>query len=381
MQLGKMKGVDSLLGEILVFLFFPLALIIDKCLRYLPFHRNQICILKMLGGGSLLIAYPALLGIRKRYPDKKIVLICTKEVKVYASLLNVFDDIFLINTGSFFELFFSSVVCLRRALFSQFFLNFEIHSKLCTIFTLATMSMVRVGLYMTWNKWQRSYINTPVYFNPHTPIYVGYEQMAVQIGAVPFSWNRVVEAFDSANPKRNIGSKKFNSVALAPYCSPLYRERQFSDIQWVKVLNNSLLDNETEIVILGSSNDLTKSLELELVLAKAFPGRAINNMVGKTSLDVVVSELRSVNRLFTIDSGINHLARLASVPTICFWGPSDPYHRLKDINHTIERHEYRKISCSPCVHHIDTPPCYGDNLCMKIHVERDTCTEPLWRIR
>jgi ADP-heptose:LPS heptosyltransferase len=85
-------------------------------------------------------------------------------------------------------------------------------------------------------------------------------------------------------------------------------------------------------------------------------------------LTEVVGILRSVDQLVTIDSGVNHIARLLALEITSFWGPTDPETRLLQMPGLKERVVYNKIFCAPCVHHIDFAPCLGNNICMKQHL-------------
>ena len=66
-----------------------------------------------------------------------------------------------------------------------------------------------------------------------------------------------------------------------------------------------------------------------------------------------------------IDSGLLHLARIAGLRCVSFWGPTDPATRLRDTWGIEESIHYRKIACSPCVHTTQEPPCRGDNRCIQ----------------
>lgn len=383
MNLSQLKGWDNILGEILIYLFAPFAFLANKIIGSFIPSKNSICILKMLGGGSLLIAYPALLGIRNKYKTKCFILICTKEVKVYASLMGIFDEIYIIETQSIFALISSALKALKGALRSHFFLNIEMHSKLCAIYSLSSLSKERFGLFQSWNKWQKNYINNPIFYNSHSPIFVGYDQLAKKINAEPYDWELASKNFQESNGfiPISISDPTFLRVALAPFCSPLYREREFSAQEWVPILAKHLPINCKELVIMGGYSDIARATIVNELIESMFPSISIVNKVGMTTLGEVINEFQTIDKLITIDSGINHIARLLNIPVISFWGPSDPRLRLKNINKSNDNHFYHKISCSPCVHLIDHPPCNGDNICMKIHHQELSSRNPLWEIK
>ena len=126
---------------------------------------------------------------------------------------------------------------------------------------------------------------------------------------------------------------------------------------------------------------MAESILLEDAIKKSFEFCIVKNMTGKTKLSDLVDEFGFITQMITIDSGINHLGRLLGVPIVSYWGPSDPSLRLNQVDASIETNLYQKISCSPCVHLIDNPPCSGNNLCMKIHLDSRVEISPIWKVQ
>ena len=140
--------------------------------------------------------------------------------------------------------------------------------------------------------------------------------------------------------------------------------------EWVEVFRRRFgredPGRKIEIRLMGGRGDQADVDQLSDVIRMAFPGVIIANNAGKTSLAESVRGLAEVDELICIDSALLHFARLLGVPTISFWGPTDPASRLRvsDLNH--DEIHYRKLPCSPCVHVAQEPPCQGDNVCMRI---------------
>ena len=61
---------------------------------------DEVVWVKMLGGGSLVLAMPMLLGLRRAHPNVRMVLVTTPAVKPFAELLGVFDEYRVIDTSS-----------------------------------------------------------------------------------------------------------------------------------------------------------------------------------------------------------------------------------------------------------------------------------------
>ena len=90
-----------------------------------------------------------------------------------------------------------------------------------------------------------------------------------------------------------------------------------------------------------------------------------------------------MEKFYSIDSGLLHIARLVGVETVSFWGPTDPATLLlPKLDGVTEEVNYSRIACSPCVHLTEIPPCRGNNICMRAHLDRTLAEEPpIWVIR
>jgi len=82
-------------------------------------------------------------------------------------------------------------------------------------------------------------------------------------------------------------------------------------------------------------------------------------------LTVFLGVLERADCFLTNDSGPMHMAFDFRVPTVALFGPASPvqFACYADPASTIVL--YEPVLCSPCVHHVDSPPCNGNNQCMK----------------
>src|SRR5205807_7544674 len=86
MTVADKQRVDRIFGPWLIVLLRPLAQLAGKLLGrdHSSAPRGEIVFIKLLGGGSLLIALPALLGVRRRYPNLSLTLVCGSPVAPFA---------------------------------------------------------------------------------------------------------------------------------------------------------------------------------------------------------------------------------------------------------------------------------------------------------
>ncbi len=371
MTLAGLKQIDRTLGHLLIFLFRPLAILLGALLRrdHELTVKRHLVILKMLGGGSLIVALPALLAIHNKLPGVKMTLVCSKSVKVYADLMHIFDEIVLVETHSIPSGVLSGLRAILRSWRADCIIDLEVHSKLSTVFCLLTCARNRVGYFMETNRWRLGLGTHFLFLNVNSLIATGYNQLATMFGT-EVDIGKTVDWFRSENAfEWNHQVYKFDKVlALAPFCSELGKEREFTAQEWSHLLQEKIGTVGVSLLILGDSSRVSVSEEFERVLAERLENCEVVNLVGKTSLKELGGILSGVDELVTIDSGVNHIARLIGPRVTSYWGPTDPGMRLLPIPGLQESVFYKKIFCSPCVHHIDSAPCCGNNICMKQHV-------------
>ncbi len=370
MSIDKLRKLDFWLGSILIVILRPASIALGTLLRrnHDMIVKNHLVVMKIKGGGSLLLALPALLSLRKKYPDKKFTLITSAEVKPFADLMGVFDEVVLVNTTRLLPFLFTSLKAVHKSWRADAFINFEIHSKLTTVFSCLSCARNRIGFYHETNSWQRDVITHLFFYNITSPVYVNYNQVAIALGAAIISYKEVSQYFAQRNYTGKIDARLPNgNVVLAPFCSDLGKEREFSSADWGAILLGKYGNGLNELIILGGSGDKTRAETLANVLQNTLPHTTIINKAGQTTLYESVEIICGASEFLTIDSGLNHIARLmgGGLKICSFWGPTDPTTRLAPFPDITETVVYEKLFCSPCVHVVSVPPCKGNNICMK----------------
>src|SRR5579885_2156806 len=116
MDVRTQRKVDNYVGRLGIAVLRPLAMLLGLVLR--RDHRltvgKEIVWVKMLGGGSLLLAMPTLLGFRRAHPEARMVLITTPAVKPFAELIGVFDEYRIIDNRGAFRILWTALVALLR---------------------------------------------------------------------------------------------------------------------------------------------------------------------------------------------------------------------------------------------------------------------------
>ncbi|MBI3542657.1 MAG: hypothetical protein HY075_05215 [Deltaproteobacteria bacterium] len=383
MKLEAQKIIDRVVGGTMLVVLKPFVVALGFVLR--RDHElkpgRDITVLKMLGGGSLVIALPALLGLRKKYPDARLRLVTTGGIVPFAETLGVFDEIVAIEQGSLFSLAWSGARALARAFRSDTFLDLEVYSKLTTVFSVLTCSRNRLGFYLESVVWRRPIHTHLIFFNRSAPVHLFYERMTGLLGAQLASHEDcralVLEQVRDRAPAlvREPGQRR---IALGTGCSLLSRERMFTAEEWLEVFRRRVKADRTlleaQFLFLGGKEDAPLAERILSLLRIEWPGIRIVNLCGRLKLRESIAAVAAAGEFWGIDSSLLHYARLFGLYTVSYWGPTSPEALLKPYGLKEEVH-YRKIPCSPCVHVAEFPPCAGRNVCMTSHLREFTDDE------
>ncbi len=384
MNLKFLRKLDRWVGPSLLHILGPTLRVLQSVFPSIASPplaqlRGHIVCLKLKGGGSLLIAYPALLGIRQAAPQAKMTLICTLETKVYAELLGIFDDYCLIDDHSAITLARSSAQALQRCNRAFLFIDLEINSVLASVFSILTMATRRIGLVKAEELYRAAAYTDAIALNTHAPIYVYYDQIAQLLKCRPAT---ITECRDKMRivPRASSNDGQAGTLGLTPFTSEFAPERMMPAEVWGKLMLRDLPPTTRTIRIFGSQKNQPRAILLMAELVKLLPGIEIINLCGLHSLTETLHEIAKCDMIWSTDSGLLHIVRLLGIPCRSFWGPTNPAQRLRPIDNLIETTAYLNFVCSPCVHLADGPPCKGDNRCMKAMADPLPNIFPLWRI-
>ena len=156
-------------------------------------------------------------------------------------------------------------------------------------------------------------------------------------------------------------------IGVSPCCSDLAQERMLVTDEWTAILKDLVLRSPAPVRIhfFGAPADAAYIRRVIEPLAQRVPHVACEIHAGVLSLRESVESMGWLDEFWCIDSGLLHYARLLGIPTVSFWGPSDPQTRLRPGLSSRDVVHYAHVPCSPCVHLCAEPPCGGNNVCMR----------------
>lgn len=368
MKVQAKQVIDGLLGSFLVFLNLliarPLGILLrrDHTLRKDP---DSIIVIKMLGLGSLLLASDALVSLKKRYPKAKLILICGKGVAPGITPIKLFDEVWATDDKNFFVLAKSSLQILIKTWQqkNKWVVDFEVYSKLTTIYSLWTFALNRFG-YQLQKVHFRNFLNTHnAYFNQFSLVQDNYKNLVRLMGVEEFTEFTI--PIENGKGREFEADKKY--IAINNTCSDLSYMRKMPLDILAAVCTLIIEKTPYNIALTGAPSDQKENqdfLEQHLATHK----NRVRNIAGELSIAQYYEFLHNDGvMMLTVDSAPLYIALKTGLPTVSVWGPTDPEHRFtKDTwDSTRLKVHYLAAHCSPCLHHTKVLPCGGDNFCMK----------------
>jgi ADP-heptose:LPS heptosyltransferase len=367
MDVRAQRKFDNYVGRFGIALLRPLAMLLGALLR--RDHRisagKEIVWVKMLGGGSLLLAFPALLGIRRAYPNTKMVLITTPGVRPFAELTGVFDEYRIIDNRGVFALMWSALRVMFTTFRADCIIDLEVHSRLTTVFTTLTMARNRVSFWLEDIFWRKGLASHLIFFNRSSGSFHFYDRIADLFDVKISSREECRDAMLAACGAEAVPKIVEEQVAIGFACSELGRERMLSPEQWAIVFRDNLKSHHRRFLFLGGPADRVEGDAIIAALRPTYPQLEFQNTCGELELNASVREVFASVEFWGIDSSLVHIARIAGRKCVSYWGPTEPATRLRTDWAIEETTHYHKIACSPCVHTSEEPPCGGDNRCIQ----------------
>jgi len=256
-------------------------------------------------------------------------------------------------------------VLTRIARSADHVIDLEVHSRLTTLLSVASLARNRIGFVNEIVFWRRAFYTHATYFDNHGPVYAFYDLLVTWFGIGSLNVHRFNEEY-----RRSIRNETLPPALALPLrfytighaCSDFGKERQLLPTEWRRVLQ-PLTNAGFAFVFLGGPGDDALAQTIIAEIGGGF------SLCGRLSIGQSAKVIALSAGFIGIDSLLVHLARALGVPTVSVWGPTDPVTRLRPYG-IAERAVFTKITCSPCIHVNETPPCRGRRECMVEAVNR-----------
>ncbi len=368
MNLTIKKIIDFYLGGFFILVLRPVTILMGRFLRrnHDPLPRGDITVIKMLGGGSLVIGAAALLAIKKSYPQYKLRIITTPGIVPFAKSLGIFDEILVIQDKSFVTLVTSSLSIIKKLFKTDTIIDYEVYSRLTTIFALVTCARNRIGFYRESVEARKNFSTHIVYFNLYYGSWYFYEEISRLIGCVIPSDKEVRDYFLKFQDIEKGGTHTNTRIGIGHGCSDLSHERMLSPSEWRKLAEKNLkMGTGYEFHFYGVKTDGVLAAEIIRELKNLPFEMSYHDHCGEFNLNGSVKHMMTMDWFWAIDSSLLHYSRLMGIKTLSVFGPTSPQSLIKKLSYLDEIIMYEQIPCSPCVHVTEDPPCEGHNVCIQ----------------
>jgi len=371
--------IDNLIGLPILFLLNFLARILGFFLQINhSFNKkpNYLIVSKFLGLGSIIQSSPMLQTLKRNYPNSKLVFITSKANILILKHYPFVDEIIVLNDKNIFTTLISTIQILPKLLKmrNSFYFDLEIYSNFSAILNTLSFSRNRIGFYRKDSNVRMGIYTHMMYFNNRVPISEVYLQMARLSGCteiISSLYKFEIDENDTKNAQQKLNINDSNSIIIInPNASDLRIERRWETQNFVDLISKLKTKfPEKTYILIGSKSE--KSY-VDLIFNSIENKQNLINSAGKISLNELIAIINKADLIITNDTGPMHISFALNKKTIAFFGPTHP-NQYGNENAICF---YKNVYCSPCVHEFLTPPCKGNNICVKnILVEEvfETC--------
>lgn len=389
MDVDTLRSLDRYLGIPLCWTF-SLGRRVVRLVRkkYSLPPLQKVLVIKLSEMGSTVLAYPALMELKKRCPETELFFLVFKN---NVSIIEVLDltpaaNIITVDIESVGSLLRSGFGALRRLLRERIdtTIDMDFFSRLTALVSFVVCRGNRVGhdRYTTEGLYRGNLLTHRVAYSPHVHTRVAYMSLIRTLFERPddepyyrghidpkdLTLPRYVPAAEDVQRVRSkleatglTNSDKHPLILINPNSSDIFPLRRWP-IDYFAQLCQKLLTGMPScwLVITGVASEC---VDAHYILERTQNPHCID-FTGKTNFRELLALYSIASLMVTNDSGPAHFASLLRLPTVVLFGPETP--RLYSPMGTMHKDLYADFACSPCVsvYNAKKSPCQ-DNRCLQ----------------
>ena len=332
---------------------------------------RTIVISKYLGMGSIIQATPLIRSIRGAFPEARLIFVTGHSCRRLVERLEHVDRIITVDDRGLFRVIRTSIRTLAELIWSRpdLYFDLELYSAYSCVMSLLSLSRNRIGFYRESAQHKRGSYTHLMYFNTRNPIRHVYLQLGRTVGCRPVEADRLgpIRIDDQDRNEvtaklQPLGIKARGYFVINPNASDLMIERRWPVNRFAELIERLLDQLDFHIILIGSPGERPFVTGLASQVRGDTRGRLVN-LAGELSMGGLLAFLEQARCLITNDTGPMHMGWALQVPSVSLFGPVDPQHYgwqgpgVEILS--------KPVYCSPCLHHVDLPPCNGNNVCMQ----------------
>lgn len=326
---------------------------------------KTVAIFKYKGLGSIIQSTVILQNIRKTYPQAKLIYVSTKQNQGLLSQIKIIDETLLLDDSHIWSLLRRIVpfLFLLRSKKIDLAFDLELYSNFSSLILGLSGARHRLGFYYSGKKPSQGIYTQIQFFNQNTDVTKVYNDLFAQTShnpdiksLYPFALNQA----DIQNTLTQYGLQQGCYICVNVNASDLRIERRWPSTYFVAFINQFMQEYpHFSIVLIGTKQEHAYTTSVQ---NQTDAPEKLLVLAGKTSIPSLLHILKGSKLLLTNDTGPMHMSAALKTPCVALFGPCHPVQYQSQIVGEIL---YQQMPCSPCVHLSVTPPCKGDNQCMK----------------
>lgn len=337
--------------------------------------------------GSAIIAYPAIMRLKKLNPEMEIYFLIFKRNQESVQITGCIDaDKILTIRDTSLTAFFLDFMKLFIFSWKKYDLciDFELFSRCTALLGFFSGARYQAGFskYYTEGLYRGNFLTHEVTYNPYEHMSKNFlsiiEALAANRAQVPFPENINLEpgslpkkqSIQELNKKltdklkgiyRDFTKTGTEIIIVNPIAGKYLPIRSWPLENYTELIKKILRDKDSIVILTGMKSDIPAG---EKICSALNDPRCINFMGQTASLEELVELFNMGAVLITNDSGAAHFACLTDINIMTFFGPETPvlYGPLSARSKVL----YSRFHCSPCLsafNHRQTP--CKDNTCLK----------------
>jgi ADP-heptose:LPS heptosyltransferase len=367
---------DRIIAVPAAFLFNGITRLLGMLLRrdhtITSSNVNRIVVAKLLGMGSILQATPLLKALRLRYPKAKLTFVTMRSNQELLLRLSCVDEVLVLDDRSVLTMAGTTLrtIATLIRMRADLFFDLEVYSGFASLLALFAVTRNRLGFYRHSTAFKKGIYTHLVYFNTRMPVRQLYLQLG-RVAGIPAGQSEITGPLGVHDHERSKVSRLLCEtsgwqaekpyIVINPNASDLLVERRWPVENVIEAIG-SLVSSGSQIVLMGAPNEARFVRRLFEMLAPDLRFH-VANTAGLLNIGELLALLEGAACVLTNDTGPMHMAIALGRPTVCLFGPVNPEHYGQELPYV--EIFYEQVSCSPCVHEADDPPCGGNNICMQ----------------
>lgn len=306
---------------------------------------QHILVIKLSSLGDVVLSIPALKALRKRHPRARIsVLVQRKYMKILEAVPDIDECIPYESPSKGIGYALKVAAQLRRKSF-DYVIDLQ-NNTLSHFVGFLCLSRIFIGYDRKWGF--LLHVRIPYKGKEKIDPLASQQKVLAKLEAevtaddlvlqVPSHWQEQQASFLEENGIKNTDSV----IGFHVSASAEWHTKNWPVIHTQKLISMLLKDKGAKVVLTGDEN--AAALAQEIVAG--VDNDALINLCGKTSLVQFVGAVRRCEVFICPDTAALHIATALNIPTIAFFGPTDPARHAvsRSCVHVINR----KMKCSYC---------------------------------